>query len=398
MHIVIAGYFYFPTGMAASNRIKNLALGFINSGATVDIIAYKKTYYEQIELDEITYFEHLGIKIDFAIDSDKKRTKWEKAFLNSDASKTIVAKLQLLKEEKGIDMIFLYGDSYLLLNPIINFAKKNNIVTAIDIVEYRVKMFSALYYLSYPMALDILAGNLFLPGKVDLICTITTFLQKKYSKIKPTYLFPSIENWSNTEANARIVEGQPFKFLYIGTLIKRDAPDQLYAIVKALKNMKSNFKLLVVGRFEKNPEGIKWSKIFESQFNDNITLLGEISVKQLKDYVNQADGFILSRQDAITERFSFPTRLVEYLKEAKPVFAASVGDIPKYLTHMKEAILIDPEKPEGCIEDICNVINNREFAYEIGINGFNKGREVFNNITHSKNILQKMSDLKKSDV
>ncbi|MDF1865108.1 MAG: hypothetical protein P1U70_09755 [Saprospiraceae bacterium] len=39
MNIIITGNFFFPTGMAASARIRNLAKGFRDNGANVYIIA-----------------------------------------------------------------------------------------------------------------------------------------------------------------------------------------------------------------------------------------------------------------------------------------------------------------------------------------------------------------------
>jgi len=188
----------------------------------------------------------------------------------------------------------------------------------------------------------------------------------------------------------------PFKLLYVGSLTSRDSPSILFDAMRILVRRHLSIQLNIIGRYESISEGRHFTYIAQNDplLRDVVTFLGEISDQELQRHLRCADGLILTRRNAQTEIYSFPTRLVEYLKVGIPVFVSRVGDIPLYLRHMIDAMLISPDDPESIADSVVQLVNYPARAKTIGLQGRSRGQECFNRQIYANRIIEFAKELK----
>ncbi len=402
MKIIILGSYLFPTGIATSARIRNLARGFKEANAEVYIIAGSPPFNDHnYSIGEWFDYEE-GIKLYFTSDnkSSFKSIKLRKRliFLDCVRKASNVVK-QLIKQDK-IDAIFLYEHSYLNYSKIIQTAKKQSIPTILDIVEIPIMKLKFSDLFTHPFQIDAYFSHKKLTPKIDIHSSITTYLQKLYDHTPSIkYLLPSIEAW-DAPSNKPFDNSEVFTFAYVGALLEKDAPDRLFEFIDSLIDRKIDFKIKIIGRYESTAEGKSWMNKFkaEKRMNDFIVWLGETSDDELMNNLISSDGLILLRQNRIIEEYSFPTRLVEYLKTGNPVFITNKGDIPVYLEHMKNACFINSFDVSKTIDDVIEIIKNRSLAKEIGTNGYQTGRKVFNRKNHAQELINIIEQLNKNEL
>ena len=97
---------------------------------------------------------------------------------------------------------------------------------------------------------------------------------------------------------------------------------------------------------------------------------------------------MLTRRNARTEKLSFPTRLVEYLRYGRPVLVSDVGDVSRYLRDGREAVLLDPENPFKIAEAMAGLILRNDRGAEIGRRGREAGARAFDRKKHAARLLE----------
>ena len=386
MHILITGYFYLPTGMASSARIRNIAYGFKAAGADVSIIALKKNFYEEPEMKIIEEMEQAGITVDYAFDGSESLSLLDKLLIHKRAGDIVKDKTVKLHQQKKIDAVFLYGVAYSLHQPVLKFAKQIGATTLIDIVELRIKMLGIKDYFRDPQTIDIALGSIKTPQQTDIILTISEELYKKHNSKKDKYLLPGIEHWNRKEVTkTNDLNEDKFNLLYIGILSDRDDPAYLIELFKSILSQAPQATLTIVGNYMASKKKDYWVKEMQKKFGDAVYIAGRVTEAEMNRLKSEADGFILTRKNELPEICAFPTRLLEFLKLKKPVFISDVGDIPGYLEHMKEACILNGDLDNDS-RNALSIINNKSLANNIGTSGWQKGSEVFNRETHMKNI------------
>jgi glycosyltransferase involved in cell wall biosynthesis len=132
-----------------------------------------------------------------------------------------------------------------------------------------------------------------------------------------------------------------------------------------------NIELILTGKISKQMDGEVQSLISSSNWNERIKYLGFLS---LTDYLNvmvNSDILCMCRIDNEFSNFGFPFKLGEYLASGKAIIATAVGDVPKYIIHRKNALLISP----GSVEEICEAFillsNDVHLRSTLGNEAFN---------------------------
>lgn len=402
MNILITGSFLFPTGIAASARLRNLAKGFKEAGANVFVIASSPPFLEnKYPIKQWIDYEE-GIKLIFASDNKNKfnNKRVRKRLIYFESIKNTANLLRNFVQENEVDAVFLYGRSYLLFNNILKVTEKYVIPTILDVVELPTLELGFHEYLIHPFTLDSYLSHKKIATRVDVICSITTSLEKLCGhSTSKKYLLPSIENWNETTL-VEIYKNDIFTFSYVGALLEKDAPDKLFEFIRLLQEREIDFKIKIIGRYENTSEGRSWKDKFESEsnFEKHLIWVGETTDEDLALHLRSSDGLVLLRQNRKIEEFSFPTRLVEYLKTSKPVFITNKGDIPIYLNHMETACFIDPINLSNSMNDIVEVMQNKNLAKKLGKAGFEVGKKQFNRTFHAAQLLTLVRQLKKQEV
>lgn len=404
--VVIAGNFAFPTGSAAAARIRNLALGLRENGANVWVFSMSpmqaryRQPLESWECKEIHY-EHMAfcdLKIGCGPFSRViSKVRWAIGLYG--AILPTYRKLSYLINQHQCDLFIGYGRNAALLIPLIQLCRKHKISTVLDVTELS-KQFSGWGGKLNPVYWDWQYGEKQMSRKVDLVTTITTCLARRYQQMgcKNTMLLPAIETWNDfSQLEQQTSFSRPvFHLLYIGALIPRDAPEYLFLILRELSKQDITITLDIVGRYETSVWGAKMMQVCREDtiLRNHVNFMGEVDDTNLVRRMRMADGLILLRQNADTEICSFPTRLVEYLKQGKPVFVSRVGDVPKYLRDGIDAVLLPIDKPVEAANTIATVAQSADRGKSIGIQGRRRGEECFDRRVHTSRLLNLVFDLK----
>lgn len=134
------------------------------------------------------------------------------------------------------------------------------------------------------------------------------------------------------------------KLLFLGRLSKEKGLDVLIAALESLPELP--FRLKVVGD---GPERTTISdQILRVGLDDKISLEGFQS--DVISYLLDADALIMpSRTEGL------PMSLIEAAVTGLPVIASQVGGIPEVITHDKNGLLVNPDRPDQLAEAIAKL-------------------------------------------
>ncbi|MCO5185699.1 MAG: glycosyltransferase family 4 protein [Anaerolineae bacterium] len=402
VNIAIVGHFPFPSGSAAAARIRNLALGLYEVGAQVSVYSMAPMLAHANDTDgELKFVKHEHMAL-FDLKPSAKGTvkriqnqmRWLAGLYGSVPS--TYRRLGKQFAHSNFDMLIGYGRNAAMLLPLISLCKRYNVITVLDVTELS-GQFSGRGGKLNPVYWDWMVGETLMPQKFDGVITITHCLEKLYREqgCANTIVIPSIEDWSVPNESRTRTDHRPFQLTTVSSLIPRDAPEQLIGIAEHLAQRKKDFTLNIIGRYDAHAVGAQFAdKIRQNPLlGQHVMLHGAVDDKHLQQLMLEADGLLLTRRNAATEVCSFPTRLVEYLKNGKPVFAADVGDIAHYLRNGVNAFLFPSGDSEAAATIIANAIDNPELTARIGRQGWLCGKECFNRHRHAERLLSFVQEL-----
>ena len=204
-------------------------------------------------------------------------------------------------------------------------------------------------------------------------------IPKEKIKIVP----PAIDVDSFNPSVSIIKEDFDFKsdcllLLYVGDLTKTRG---LHVLIEALRIVMTQFpstKLLMavnmpLEKYKKEKLEIK-EKISSFGLNDNVIPLG--IVNNMPQIMAASDIFIAPYL-SIESIADYPLSLLEAMACGKPVIATNVGGIHEIIAHQKNGLLIRPNDPVELANAIFYLLNNKEEAIKMGLEGAKLVSEKF---------------------
>lgn len=188
------------------------------------------------------------------------------------------------------------------------------------------------------------------------------------------------------------LEKQPNKERYIaycGTASnKKDGVDELIKAFAIFAERIKDVKLYIIGKTpSKTDESGNFALIDNLGLRDRIVFLGLIPADEMPQLLKNAEILALDRPDSLQARHGFPTKLGEYLLTENPVVVTKVGDIPRFLTDGKTALLSEERNPEEFAAKLIWVIEHPKEASEIGKRGAQVAQQEFNSEIETKKML-----------
>lgn len=174
------------------------------------------------------------------------------------------------------------------------------------------------------------------------------------------------------------------------------------------------YDLILVGSMRSNVKGIdillKSIKIIEDHIN-KVAIVGDgilkdelINLRNNLGLENKVD-FLGNRKDInnLLEQskiFILPSRweglpvsILEAMSKAKPIIATKVGGIPEILEDGKTGLLVEPENEIDLAKAIKKLLNEYDYAKELGKNGYNVVKNKFSIEIYSDNLYKLYNDL-----
>lgn len=403
MNVVIVGNFWFPRGTASAARVRNLALGLRECGARVHVMSMAP----QPRLRGApSAGEHEGISYECVAPLTAAADGWRDAersvprlrrrpldrirWLAGLYGATPVARRRLRRriDRRECDLVVAYDRSAVRMTPLALLCRARGVTSVLDVVEIsehlRSHPASALYW-------DSLAGTRTAPRLFDGLTVISAGLEAAYraAGCGRTLLVPAIEAWPPSPPPEPT--GNPtFRLAYVGALQPRDAPELLLQAMRILAGQGRPVALDVIGHYV----GTERGRLVAQQCADDpllrtsVSFRGSLSDAAMAERLAGSDGLVLTRRDAPAETMSFPTRLVEYLRHGRPVFASNVGDVARYLRDGEEVALLHPRDPIRAAAVIARVAGRPDRGAELGRRGREAGARAFDRRIHAARLLE----------
>lgn len=132
-----------------------------------------------------------------------------------------------------------------------------------------------------------------------------------------------------------------------------------------------NVKLMVIGD---GPMKTYWQKLAEGLgIKDRVEFKGFIPHKEKIDILKRASALVLP---SLLEGFGIV--ILEAWAYKKPVIVANLPPLNQIVEHGKDGFVVNPFKPEEWAKYISLLIDDKEQAEKIGLNGYNKLIERYN--------------------
>jgi glycosyltransferase involved in cell wall biosynthesis len=405
VNVVIVGGFWFPTGTASAARVRNLAEGLAECGASVHVIAMvPQPHAGAGRLREGVTYEYaapLAAASDGWRDAERTVPRLRRGPLHTarwfaglyGATPRACRSLRERMDRGVCDLVIVYERSFLRMAPIARLARARGVPVVLDVVEasehLRHRRASPVYW-------DFVAGARATPRLFDGVSAITTGLEALYRAqgCAATLVVPSIERWDALQAAPPVGTG-PFRLTCVSALQERDAPEMLFALMKALQRRGAPVELAVVGHYDGTARGrAARARCASDPELRAVRFLGSLGEAALEAQLAGSDGLLLTRRAARAEELAFPTRLVEYLRHGRPVFVSDVGDVSRYLADGRDAVLIDPRDALWAAAKVDAIVRAEDRGAALGLAGRSAGARAFDRRVHAARLLEFAASLR----
>ncbi len=182
----------------------------------------------------------------------------------------------------------------------------------------------------------------------------------------PVHLIPITVNLGYFSRNGYAADKNNLKIFYGGSFAPKDGLSYLLDAFEEVSRKDSNIKLVLTGLGHPNDvEKIK-ARIAALPAKERVLFKGFLATDEYYSVLNSCDIFCMTRVNSAFANAGFPFKLGEFLASGKGVIATRVGDVPKYLHHQENALLIKPDSVDEIVQALMTFIDNPAKIGELG--------------------------------
>ncbi len=187
-----------------------------------------------------------------------------------------------------------------------------------------------------------------------------------------------------TKIDPAPIEFQKPHITFVGVM--NDAKDCVNILIESFAKIAdelSKYKMYLVGGWNNDtPAHLNFLK--ENRLEDRVFWMKEYPRESIPAIIGNADLLVLPRPDSKQAQGGFSTKLGEYLATGNPVFAASVGEIPDYLSDNESVFFAQPGFVESFAEAMRRALSDPENVKRVGLNGKKVAQMEFNKNIQAK--------------
>lgn len=347
----------FPTGMAATNRIRNYGLGLIENNIYPEVVVYHSTE----KGDRQDYNKNSGIweKIKYRYPYSSIRSK---SFIKRriDDIRDKIWTIRYIYSSDN-EYVYIYMNSLFFEALSIFSAKlaKKKLLRELCEYPYHKKFFLSKLNLRLFKFYD---GIIAISQKLENIAQIASKSNAKVLKV------PILIN-SEELTSVRFINERPYIF-HGGTLTEHK--DAIVSTMKAFaianKKLRGSVDFILAGPESTDVPLLK-EIIVANNLQDNVKFIGLISADEIKKYQNGAALCILNKNDNLQNRCGFSTKLGEVLLSETAVITTTVGEANYWLRDGESAYITEPHKPELIADLIVRAFEDPQKREQIAKNG-----------------------------
>lgn len=379
LKIILLSHFPFPNGQAVTNRMISYARGLVEAGHEVEVLTLKPTEIaSQVRNKEIKG-DFLGIPYRYTSGTSIVQPNvFRRIFLNL---KGYFTALKIIKGDKDVspaDLILMVGPQNLLrtlgiwiVTRIfkISFWQERSeypFITNKPGIRFKIGLF---FYLHFTCSL--------FDGMILITKALQNYFRPRLSKKARIYLLPILVEPDRFATAIEKTPGYPY-IAYCGSM--EGEKDGIPDLISSFRRIAPDFlkhKLVLIGntRFPGFAELQK--QIDTAGLKDRIVFTGNLGRDELPSWLKGAEALVLARPANKQAEGGFPTKLGEYLASGRPVVVTRTGEIPEFLTDMKDAYLATPGDPEDVAAKLRLLLSFPDQASRIGKAGLETARRCF---------------------
>jgi colanic acid/amylovoran biosynthesis glycosyltransferase len=165
--------------------------------------------------------------------------------------------------------------------------------------------------------------------------------------------------------------------LFVAQLAERKGAPILVQACRVLAEQGVDFRCVIVG------DGPQWEYVHhlvcEYNLQDRVELAGAVFQEHLKEYLNQADVFVLPCIVAQNgDMDGVPVVLMEAMSMEIPTVSTYVSGIPELIEHEQSGLLVPEKAPEALADAIQRLLRDERLRVRLGINGRRRVQAEFN--------------------
>jgi len=296
---------------------------------------------------------------------------------------TIRDRILQLYRQKRVDLVWFNQLSFYDVYPLTMQCKKLGIPTIQSYEDERQELTSREYVsLSRRIfAINSRMADKWCPRRADAIIGISHYLIEKYARLSQdpnrVHLLPTIIDCNTWKCGPEPVRGVP-TIVYSGFLGEQDEMEEFLLALRIVREEGLKFRFVMLGgaivRKDMNERQARiQSQIEELGLADVVEQKGFVSRAEVRQHLEEASLLLAIRRDGVWSRSGLATKLSEYLASGRLVLTSDVGDVPKYLTNEKNALVLRGSCKAGTIAEALRLgLASRDFRNRVG----HAGRQV----------------------
>lgn len=156
--------------------------------------------------------------------------------------------------------------------------------------------------------------------------------------------------------------------VYTGSISHREA-DYLIDIAGIVSARVPEFRLDIYGDGSDARREELAKRIADRGLQQVVGLRPPVTPVDVPSILAHADTLLLPRSHGEFSMAGFPNKLGEYLASGRPVVVTGVGDVPRYLTHGGEALIVAPDDIAAFAESVVTLLEDPVVGNRLGAAG-----------------------------
>lgn len=221
----------------------------------------------------------------------------------------------------------------------------------------------------------------------DCILPISQYIIDKIQKFKKPYLkLPILADFNgNKDVDLPLIDGD--YFAYCGQADYYRAYNLLLEgfVLHHKKHFNTKLILVLSGKQEYID---KVNGFIQSHHLDGFVFVKQkVPYNELLNFYQHAKALLIPLDPASEQdKARFSQKIAEYISTKTPIITNNVGEIPYYFTDRENAIVLNSFSGESFSGAMNFSIENKDAVHNIGINGFDLGREKFDYKSNVKSL------------